>query len=128
MLKPDFGRVDRRVEWTKERVDYIRHLAEEKKMTAREIAADIGFAEDQAPRVFAVCQRNDIALAGQAGRPKAAGTAIVYRVAIGDRNTELLARLARRHALYPGKVAEILLNAAFEQGEPFCENMLDLGD
>ena len=25
-----------------------------------------------------------------------------------------------------GKVAEILLNASFEQGEPFCENMLDL--
>jgi hypothetical protein len=126
MLKPEFGRLDRRIEWTADRIAYVRHLAEDRSMTARDIAADIGLSPDQAPRIFAVCQRFDIALSGQAGRTKAPGAATVYRVAIAGGNADLLARLSKRHSLYPGKVAEILLNASFEQGEPFCENMLDL--
>jgi hypothetical protein len=126
MLKPDFGRLDRRIAWTPERIAYVRHLAEDHSMSANAIAANIGLAPDQVSRIFAICQRFDIALTGQAGRPKAAGAAVVYRVAISAHNAELLARLSKRHSLYPGKVAELLLNASFEQGEPFCENMLDL--
>lgn len=125
MLKPDFGRVDRRIEWTEGRIAWVRHLAEDKRMTAREIAQDIGLASDQAPRIFEICKRRDIALAGQAGRPKTSDAA-VFRVAVSGRHSEVLARLSKRHGLIAGKVAELLLNASFEQGEAFCENMLDL--
>lgn len=126
MLKPDFGRVDRRIEWTDDRIAWVRHLAEGNNMTAREIAVDIGLAADQAPRIFEICKRRDIALTGQGGRPKKAGDATVFSVAVKGSNADILARLAKRHSLYPGKIAELLLNASFEQGEPFCENMLDL--
>jgi hypothetical protein len=126
MLKPDFGRVDRRIEWTEDRIAWVRHLAEVKNMTAREIAVDVGLSADQAPRIFEICKRCDIALSGQGGRPKPAGAAAIYSVAVAAHHVDLLSRLAKRHALYPGKVAELLLNAALETGGPFCENLLDL--
>ncbi|WP_456722145.1 hypothetical protein [Bradyrhizobium sp. USDA 4350] len=96
-------------------------------MTAIEIALDIGLAANQAPRIYELCKRCNIALSGQGGRPKRdPGAAAVYQVAIGGHNAGLLARLAKRHSLHPGRVAEVLLNAVFETGEPFCENLLDL--
>jgi hypothetical protein len=127
MQKPDFGNVNYRIEWTTARVQWVRYLAEDKNMTAREIAADIGLPEDKTPRIFELCKRHDIALTGQGGRPKQdGGDAAVYRIAVTSRHADLLARLARRHSLYPGKVVEMLLNAAFETGEPFCINLLDI--
>lgn len=68
MLKPDFGDVGRRIEWNDDRVAWVRHLVEDRKMTAREIALDIGLAANQTPRIFELCKRCNIQLSGQAGR------------------------------------------------------------
>lgn len=126
MLKPDFGNVDRRIEWNADRIAWVRHLAGQQR-TAIEIAVDIGLAANQAPRIYELCKRCNIALTGQGGRPKRDDdAAVVYRVAIKGSNSALLARIAKRHGIYPGRVAEILLNAVFETGEPFAENLLDL--
>lgn len=124
MLKPDFGAVDRRIDWNADRIAWVRYLAETKRMTAREIALDIGLAANQAPRIFELCKRCEIQLSGQGGRPRQelAG-ARVYRV--GVQNSDLLILLAVRHSLEPGRVAELILNAAFETGEALCENLLD---
>jgi len=129
MLKPDFGDVERRILWNDDRIAYVRHLAEQKRMTAREIALDIGLAANQAPRIFELCKRCDIALTGQGGKPKrapAAGASVVYHVAISSEQAAVLDRIGKRHSLYPGRVAEILISAAVETGEHFCENLLDL--
>ncbi|RXG93022.1 hypothetical protein [Bradyrhizobium zhanjiangense] len=125
MSKPNFGNVDRRIQWNDDRVAWVRHLVEEKGMTAREIAIDIGLAANQAPRIFELCKRCNIQLSGQGGRPRqeAAG-ARIYRV--GVQNADLLARLAVRHSLDPDRIAEMILNAAIETGDTFCENLLDL--
>jgi hypothetical protein len=125
MLKPDFGQVDVRIDWTDDRVAYVRHLAEQG-MSASAIAVDIGLSANHAPRIFELCKRHDIRLTGRGGRPRQDAPVVVYRVAIHARNAEILDRLAKRHSLYAGRVAEILLNAAFETGEPFCENLMDL--
>jgi hypothetical protein len=128
MLKPDFGDI-RRIEWNADRVAWVRHLAEEKKMTAKEIAADIGLSTSQAPRIFELCKRCNIVLSGSGRRgktPTAPGEGRVYSVAVSLRNGVLLARLAERHSMTPGQVAELLLSAAIETGEPFCLNLLDL--
>lgn len=127
MRKPDFGKVDRRIDWTKDRIDWVRYLAGQQK-TAREIALDIGLAPNQAPRIFELCRRCDIALNGQGGRraPPPAADALVFRVAIRGGNIAALKRLTDRHSMHPGAFAELLVNAAIEQGETFCENMLDL--
>lgn len=124
MLKPDFGAVDRRIDWNAERIAWVRHLAETKRMTAREIALDIGLAANQAPRIFELCKRCDIQLSGQGGRPRQESETRIYRV--GVLNSDVLTRLASRHKLPPYRVAELLLNAAIETGEPFCDNLLDL--
>lgn len=124
MLKPDFGDVFR-IQWNSERIAWVRYLAEDLKMTAREIALDIGLAANQAPRIFELCKRCKIELPGN-GRPRSAGDARVYSVAIVGTHAPLLARLAKRHQLQPGRLAEMLLSAVFETGEPFCENLLDL--
>jgi len=127
MSKPNFGNVDRRIEWNDDRVAWVRHLAEEKKMTAREIALDIGLAANQAPRIFELCKRCNIQLSGQGGRPRQQSLeARIYRVGIHTRNADLLARLAGRHSLDPGRVGEMILNAALETGDTFCENLLGL--
>jgi len=127
MLKPDFGRVvDRRIEWTKERIDWVRHLAEDKHMSAPDIAEDIGLARNQAPRIYELCKRCNIALSGQGGRVGTKAEAAVFSVAVRGHNADLLSRVAKRHALPAGKIAEMLLNACFETGEPFCDNLLDL--
>lgn len=126
MLKPDFGYVGRRIEWNDDRVSWVRYLAEEKKMTAREIALDIGLAANQAPRIFELCMRSNIQLSGQGGRPRQAVEARAYSVGVQEQNVRLLMRLARRHSLPPGRVAEMILNAAIETGDTFCENRLDL--
>jgi hypothetical protein len=126
MLKPDFGAVDRRIDWNDERIAWVRYLAEDQKMTAREIALEIGLSANQAPRIFELCKRCKIELSGQGGRPRTAGEVRVYSVAISGSHTPLLARLAKRHSRQPGRIAEMLLNAVFETGEPFCENLLDL--
>ncbi|RZM99939.1 hypothetical protein CWO91_34775 [Bradyrhizobium genosp. SA-3] len=127
MSKPNFGNVDRRIEWNDDRVAWVRHLVEEKGMTAREIALDIGLAANQAPRIFELCKRCNIQLSGQGGRPRqeAAG-ARAYRVGVQHRNSGPLARLAARHSLDPSRIAEMILNAAIETGDTFCENLLDL--
>ncbi|WP_342740028.1 hypothetical protein [Bradyrhizobium sp. B117] len=70
MLKPDFGSVGRRIEWKDDRIAWVRHLAEAKKMTAREIALDIGLSANQAPRIFELCKRCNTQLLGQAGRDR----------------------------------------------------------
>ncbi|WFT95079.1 hypothetical protein QA633_43700 [Bradyrhizobium barranii] len=126
-MKPDFGNVGRRIEWSDDRIAWVRHLAEDQRMTAREIALDIGLAANQAPRIFELCKRCNIQLSGQGGRPRqeAAGSRI-YRVEVQSRNTDLLSHLAARHSLEPGRVAEMILNAAIETGDTFCENLLDL--
>lgn len=127
MLKPDFGAVRRRIEWNDSRVAWVRFLAEEKKMTAREIALDIGLAAKQAPRIFELCKRCDIQLSGQGGRPRQEPVdARAYRVGVQSQNIGLLTRIASRHGLEAGRVAELVLNAALETGEPLCENLLDL--
>jgi len=125
MSKPNFGNVYRRIEWNDDRVAWVRHLVEGKGLTAREIALDIGLAANQAPRIFELCKRCNIQLSGQGGRPrqKAAG-ARVYRV--GIENADILARLAARHSLDPGRIAEMILNGALATGDTFCENLLDL--
>lgn len=123
MSKPDFGNVGGRIEWTAERIAWVRHLAEDRRMTARDIAVDVGLAADQAPRIHELCRRCGIALSGHGGRPK---RGVIHQVAILGHNVDLLRRLARRHALHPGRLAELLLNAAFETGETFCENLMDL--
>ncbi|WP_439406419.1 hypothetical protein ACNJX9_34075 [Bradyrhizobium sp. DASA03076] len=127
MSKPNFGAVHRRIEWSDDRIAWVRFLAEERRLTAREIALDIGLAANQAPRIFELCKRCDIQLSGQGGRPRQeiAG-AHVYRVSVQDRNSGLLARLAGRHSLDPGRIAEMIMNAALETGDTFCENLLDL--
>lgn len=126
MLKPDFGDVGRRIEWNDDRVAWVRHLVEDRKMTAREIALDIGLAANQAPRIFELCKRCDIVLSGQGGRPRQSPEARIYRVGVHTQNADLLMRLAGRHSLDPGRIAEMILNAAFETGDTFCENLLDL--
>ncbi|MBB4428409.1 hypothetical protein GGD66_006996 [Bradyrhizobium sp. CIR48] len=47
-------------------------------------------------------------------------------MAVQDRNSDLLARLAARHSLDPSPIAAMILNAAIETGDTFCENLLDL--
>jgi hypothetical protein len=126
MLKPDFGRVSR-IDWTPDRIAYVRHLAEERNMSAREIALDIGLAANQHPRIFELCKRCGIALSGQAGRPRRdTGAARAYSVGVSGRNAALLALLAQRHSTSAGRLVEMLLNAAFETGETFCENLLEM--
>jgi len=124
MSKPDFGNVGGRIEWTAERIAWVRHLAEDRRMTARDIAVDVGLAADQAPRIHELCRRCGIALSGHGGRPRR----VIHQLMISGPNVDLLARLARRHSLHPGRIAELLLNAAFETGETFCENLMDLND
>ncbi|WP_035662505.1 hypothetical protein [Bradyrhizobium sp. Ec3.3] len=128
MLKPDFGNVGRRIEWNEGRIAWVRHLAEDRKMTAREIALDIGLAGNQAPRIFELCKRFNIVLSGQGGRPRQESpeARIIYRVGVHVRSADLLSRLAGRHSLDAGRIAEMILNAALETGEPLCENLLDL--
>ncbi|MBH5370959.1 hypothetical protein [Bradyrhizobium glycinis] len=125
MLKPDFGAVGRRIDWHDERVAWGRHLAEDKPMTAREIAADIGLAATQS-RAFLNCASAAISTcsdrADDRGRKvKRAFIASAFRVAI-----PAFSRLAARHSLDEGRIAERILNAALETGEPLCENLLDL--
>lgn len=126
MFKPDFGDVGLRIEWNSDRVAWVRHLAEDKRKSAREIALDIGLSANQAPRIFELCKRCNIQLSGQAGRSPKPGDARIYRVGIQGDKVGLLDRLAGRHSMAPAKIAELILNAAIETGEPFCENLLDL--
>ncbi|MCA1510506.1 hypothetical protein [Bradyrhizobium sp. NBAIM01] len=55
-------------------------------MTAREIALDIGLAANQAPRIFELCKRCDIQLAGRAA-------------ATGSRRRPHLSRLSAERGL-----------------------------
>lgn len=128
MQKPDFGNVKYRIEWTRDRIAWVRHLAKSGK-SARDIARDIGLSTDQTPRIFAICKRCNIELNGGLGRsPQAAtpGQTAMYRIAVQGKNAELLGTLAKRHSLYPARVLEALVNHALETGEALCENLLDL--
>lgn len=126
MQRPDFTDAKWRIVWTAERIAYVRHLAEDRKMSARDIALDIGLSAATAPRINATCRRFDIQLTGQAGRPAASG-ARYHRVKVAAKHGPLLEQIARAHDLLPADVAALLIDAVCEQGEAFCKNMLDLG-
>lgn len=127
MQKPDFGTVSRRIDWNDDRIAWVRFLVEERKLTAREIALDIGLAPNQTPRIFELCKRRNIRLSGLGGRPRQQSPELrMYRVGVPIRNADLLTRLAGRHSVDPGRIAQMILNAAFETGDTFCENLLDL--
>ncbi|KYK45213.1 hypothetical protein A1D31_35665 [Bradyrhizobium liaoningense] len=113
MSKPDFGKVGRRIEWSDERIAWVRFLAEERRLTAREIALDIGLAAKQTPRIFELCKRCNIQLSGQGSRPRQKSPKTrAYRVGVHTRNADLLTRLASRHSLDPDRIAEMILNGA----------------
>jgi len=127
MLKPDFGRIDRRIDWTPERIAYVRYLAEERRMPAKEIATDIGLAANQAPRIFELCKRCMIALSGQAGRRRTRD-AMVFPVTVDGKNAATLAQLTSRYGVSHGRVAELIVNGVLEQGTVFAENIVDIWD
>ncbi|UVO30515.1 hypothetical protein [Bradyrhizobium arachidis] len=123
MQKPDFGNV-RRIEWNDDRVAWVRRLAEDKSMTAQEIALDIGQAANQAPRLFELCKRRDISLTGTGGRPRRGEVRIA--VGVPAQYADVLTSIAQRHRMPARRIVELLLNAVLEAGETFCTNLMDL--
>jgi len=120
--RPNFEEVNGRFEWTDPRVAYVRHLAEVERMTAREIADDIGLDEKKSPRIWAVAKRHGISLPGRSSRKVNAE----HLVLIDESSAPVLNALAAQYSLRPKNVASLLLNAVLAQGATFCVNLLDL--
>jgi hypothetical protein len=121
--KPDFDLVYGRLVRTDDRVAYIRYLAEQEGMTARQIANECGFGDAGTTRIQGIVQREEI-------RCKNTGRARSRRdllVTVGDEALAMLNKLAEAMGCRPKDIAARLIEAGVAQGETFCKNMLDDG-
>lgn len=128
MDRPDFGLGQGGryvIQWTEPRLAYVRHCAG-LKMSAADIAEDIGLRRTQGPRIQMACRTHGIRLSAKGGRPTRKARS--YKVFVPPQFAPLIQRIADRLALPSEDVANRLVAAMFEQGEAFVENMLDLGD
>jgi hypothetical protein len=122
--KPDFG-IGKlfAIKWTTERVSYLRYLAEQK-LSAADIAVDIGLGKAGASRVAEAARTNGIKLQGKPGRRPAKPLPLL--VGVPAEFVPALERLGAKYRRTPADIAQALIAAIFDQGETFLDNLLDL--
>lgn len=124
MQRPDFG-IGKffLIKWTDERKAYIRHLAAQG-LSASQIAVDIGLDAKSGPRINMACRKFGIKLTAKGGRRPQRPPPITVEIA--ENHVPTLGALASKYHLAKVDVARQLLAAMFDQGEAFCDNLLDL--
>lgn len=124
MQKPDFG-IGKLLttQWTRDRIDYLKHLAG-LGLSAAEISREIYGHVGKQKGIAAQCNKHGIVLRGRPGRKHSAPRPISIDIAAVHMTA--IVRLAARHKLDPPSVVHRLIDAMFEQGETFVDNLLDL--
>jgi hypothetical protein len=125
MEKPDFG-IGKlyTIKWTAPRIAYLRHLAAQR-MSATEIAIDIGLDVNSSKRITEACRKHGIKLRGRPGRRAHRPHPILIEIPEGS--IPVLDRLGAKHGMSKADVARALLAAIFAESEIFLDNLLDLG-
>jgi hypothetical protein len=128
MDRPDFGLGQGGlyvIRWTERRLDYLRHCAE-RRMSAADIAEDIGLQRSQGPRIQMACKVYGIKLSAKGGRP--ARRDRIYKIFIPPQYAPMIQRIADRLAMPSEDVANRLVASLFQKGDTFVENLLGIGD